>query len=167
MLLIIISAKELDHGFCRKVTPQSNFSKKEKKKEIWKLSRKIKWHFAKGGTGVASFQLDRPGWKDHCSVQVSHFTIDEDATMWRKRRRKTTTLFRSLSLKWSSRVVRGQTHWLQSTPTSAPWRRWSSHPWLREASTKKYLISFGHCPFGGGGLNPCQDGLWHLFRGGK
>jgi len=28
-----------------------------------------------GGTGVASFQLDRPGWKDHCSVQVSESTM--------------------------------------------------------------------------------------------
>ena len=23
---------------------------------------------------------------------------------------------------------------------------------------------FGHCPFGGGGLNACPDGLGHLFR---
>ena len=37
--------------------------------------------------------------------------------------------------------------------------------WFREAPTKKYLSSFGHCPFGGGGLNPCQDGLGHLFIG--
>jgi len=28
-----------------------------------------------GGTGVASFQLERPGWKDHCSVQVSDSTM--------------------------------------------------------------------------------------------
>ena len=36
---------------------------------------------------------------------------------------------------------------------------------LREAPPKKNLCSFGHCPFGGGGQNDCQDGLWHLFRG--
>ena len=36
---------------------------------------------------------------------------------------------------------------------------------LREAPPKENLCSFGHCPFGGGGLNPCQDGLWHLFLG--
>ena len=30
---------------------------------------------------------------------------------------------------------------------------------------RKYSSSFGHCPFGAGGLNPCQDGLWHLFLG--
>ena len=34
---------------------------------------------------------------------------------------------------------------------------------IREAPPKENLCSFGHCPFGGGGLNPCQDGLWHLF----
>ena len=36
---------------------------------------------------------------------------------------------------------------------------------LREAPPRENLCSFGHCPFGGGGLNPCQDGLWHLFLG--
>ena len=37
---------------------------------------------------------------------------------------------------------------------------------VREAPLRKYSSSFGHCPFGAGGLNPCQDdGLWHLFLG--
>ena len=36
---------------------------------------------------------------------------------------------------------------------------------VREAPDKIYICSFGHCPFGGGGLNPCPDGLWHLFLG--
>ena len=35
---------------------------------------------------------------------------------------------------------------------------------IREAPTKKVPLLFGHCPFGGGGLDPCQDGLRHLFR---
>ena len=36
---------------------------------------------------------------------------------------------------------------------------------VREAPLRKYSSSFGHCPFGAGGLNLCQDGLWHLFLG--
>ena len=35
---------------------------------------------------------------------------------------------------------------------------------LREAPTQNMPLLFGHCPFGGGGLDPCQDGLGHLFR---
>ena len=35
---------------------------------------------------------------------------------------------------------------------------------LREAPTEMLPLLFGHCPFGGGGLDPCQDGLGHLFR---
>ena len=36
---------------------------------------------------------------------------------------------------------------------------------LREAPPNQNTRSFGHCPFGGGGLNPCHYGLGHLFRG--
>ena len=35
----------------------------------------------------------------------------------------------------------------------------------REAPLRKYSSSLGHCPFGGGDLNPYQDGLGHLFLG--
>ena len=34
---------------------------------------------------------------------------------------------------------------------------------VREAPRKKIPKAFGHCPFGGGGLNPCPDGLGQLF----
>ena len=34
---------------------------------------------------------------------------------------------------------------------------------LREAPFKKSPQAFGHCPFGGGGLTPCPDGLGQLF----
>ena len=38
---------------------------------------------------------------------------------------------------------------------------------VREAPTNQNPRLFGGCPFGGrgGGLNPYQDGLGHLFRG--
>ena len=35
---------------------------------------------------------------------------------------------------------------------------------VREAPTEIARLLFGHCPFGGGGLKACQDGLGHLFR---
>ena len=35
---------------------------------------------------------------------------------------------------------------------------------FREAPTEMSPLLFGHFPFGGGGLDPCQDGLGHLFR---
>ena len=35
---------------------------------------------------------------------------------------------------------------------------------LREAPLKIVPPLFGHCPLGGGGLNPCPDGLGHFFR---
>ena len=35
---------------------------------------------------------------------------------------------------------------------------------IREAPFNKVPPLFGHCPFGGGGLNPCPEGLGHLFR---
>ena len=35
--------------------------------------------------------------------------------------------------------------------------------YLREAPSKMWPKAFGHCPFGGGGLNPCPDGLGQLF----
>ena len=35
---------------------------------------------------------------------------------------------------------------------------------VREAPFNKMPPLFGHCPFGGGGLNPCPDGLGHFFR---
>ena len=38
------------------------------------------------------------------------------------------------------------------------------HWCVREAPTKMSPLLFGHCSFGGGGLDPCQDGLGHLFR---
>ena len=45
------------------------------------------------------------------------------------------------------------------------WLVWGLVLWmLGKPQHKKYSSSFGHCPFGGG-LNPCQDGLWHLFLG--
>ena len=34
---------------------------------------------------------------------------------------------------------------------------------LREAPDKKRPGLFGHCPNGGGGLDPCPNGLGHLF----
>ena len=35
---------------------------------------------------------------------------------------------------------------------------------LREDINRKKTFSFGHCPnVGGGGLNPCPDGLGHFF----
>ena len=35
---------------------------------------------------------------------------------------------------------------------------------FREAPFSLSPPPFGHCPFGGGGLNPCPDGLGHFFR---
>ena len=35
---------------------------------------------------------------------------------------------------------------------------------LREAPFNNMPPLFGHCPFGGGGLDPCPDGLGHFFR---
>ena len=35
---------------------------------------------------------------------------------------------------------------------------------LREAPLRKLQGLFGHCPNGGGGLDPCPDGLGHFFR---
>ena len=35
---------------------------------------------------------------------------------------------------------------------------------VREAPFYESPPLFGHCPFGGGGLNPCPDGLGHFFR---
>ena len=35
---------------------------------------------------------------------------------------------------------------------------------VREAPLRKLQGQFGHCPNGGGGLDPCPDGLGHLFR---
>ena len=35
---------------------------------------------------------------------------------------------------------------------------------LREAPFSGVPPLCGHCPFGGGGLNPCPDGLGHFFR---
>ena len=35
---------------------------------------------------------------------------------------------------------------------------------VREAPFNLSPPLFGHCPFGGGGLNPCPDGLGHFFR---
>ena len=35
---------------------------------------------------------------------------------------------------------------------------------FREAPFNLSPPPCGHCPFGGGGLNPCPDGLGHLFR---
>ena len=35
---------------------------------------------------------------------------------------------------------------------------------IREAPFNESPPLFGHCPFGGGGLNPCPDGLGHFFR---
>ena len=37
--------------------------------------------------------------------------------------------------------------------------KWS----IREAPDKKMQGLFGHCPNGGGGLDPCPNGLGHLF----
>ena len=34
---------------------------------------------------------------------------------------------------------------------------------FREAPDKKMPGLFGHCPNGGGGLDPCPNGLGHLF----
>ena len=34
---------------------------------------------------------------------------------------------------------------------------------FREAPLKKTQGLFGHCPNGGGGLDPCTNGLGHLF----
>ena len=42
--------------------------------------------------------------------------------------------------------------------------QWKDVVVLREAPLKKSCSQFGHCPFGEGGLNACQDGLGHLFR---
>ena len=34
---------------------------------------------------------------------------------------------------------------------------------IREAPLRKMPGLFGHCPNGGGGLDPCPNGLGHLF----
>ena len=62
-----------DDRFCSEIARETMFVMS--KREITLLA-KLTVCFAKGGTGAAGFNLDRPGWKDHCSVQVSHLTIN-------------------------------------------------------------------------------------------
>ena len=52
-------------------------------------------------------------------------------------------------------VGKFQPHWLKPSNVIGG---------IREAPTEMLALLFGHCPFGGRGLDPCQDGLGHLFR---
>ena len=68
------------------------------------------------------------------------------------------------SLPFSGRLMGGWVTPVKPQPETSQSFAMQFQDGVREAPLRKLQGLFGHCPNGGGGLDPCPDGLGHLFR---